>query len=53
MLDDDETTMIGSVIVIEAADREAAETFAAADPYGTAGLFRAVTIRPFRQVIPG
>ncbi len=52
MLADDETTMIGSIIVIEAENREAAETFAASDPYRIAGLFERVTIRPFRQVVP-
>ena len=52
MLADDETTMIGSIIVLAAADRQAAEQFAASDPYGLAGLFAQVTIRPFRQVIP-
>ncbi len=40
----------GSMLVIEAADRAAAEAFAAADPYAQAGLFEATVIRPFRQV---
>ncbi len=40
----------GSLLVIEAADRAAAEAFAAADPYAQAGLFEATVIRPFRQV---
>ena len=53
MLGEDETTMIGSIIVIEAEDRAAADAFAAGDPYGASGLFANVTIRPFRQVIPG
>ncbi len=53
MLADDETTMVGSIIVLEAADRTAADAFAAGDPYGSAGLFANVSIRPFRQVIPG
>ncbi len=52
MLADDEATMIGSIIVLEAADRAAAEMFADSDPYQLAGLFARVTIRPFRQVIP-
>ena len=52
MLDDGESTMIGSIIVIEAQDRTAAQAFADNDPYGHAGLFADVTIRPFRQVIP-
>ena len=51
MLDDDEVTMVGSVIVMDAADREAADEFAAGDPYRQAGLFERVTIRAFKQVI--
>jgi uncharacterized protein YciI len=41
---------IGSLLVIEAADRAEAEAFAAADPYAKAGLFESVAIRPFRSV---
>ncbi|MCS6931865.1 MAG: YciI family protein [Acetobacteraceae bacterium] len=41
---------VGSLLVIEAADRAEAEAFAAADPYAKAGLFESVTIRPFRTV---
>ncbi|XOV83190.1 MAG: YciI family protein [bacterium] len=51
MLAEDETTMIGSIIVIDVADRAAAEAFAAADPYAAAGLFADVTLRAFKQVI--
>ncbi|MDP2087019.1 MAG: YciI family protein [Gemmobacter sp.] len=42
---------IGSLLVIEAADRAEAEAFAAADPYARAGLFESVTIREWRKVI--
>lgn len=41
---------IGSLLVIDAPNREAAEAFAAADPYARAGLFQSVTISPFRLV---
>jgi uncharacterized protein YciI len=41
---------IGSLLVIEAADRAEAEAFATADPYYRAGLFESVQIRPFRAV---
>jgi uncharacterized protein YciI len=51
MLGDDESTMVGSVIVIDVANRAAAEAFAAADPYAAAGLFQHVTLRAFKQVI--
>ncbi len=40
----------GSLLVIDVADRAAAEAFAAADPYAQAGLFESSVIRPFRQV---
>lgn len=40
----------GSLIVLEAADRAAAEAFAAADPYAQAGLFAHVAIHPYRGV---
>jgi uncharacterized protein YciI len=40
----------GSLLVVEAVDRAAAEAFAAADPYAKAGLFESVVIRPFRTV---
>ena len=42
---------VGSLVVIEAADRAAAEAWAAADPYALAGLFAAVEIREWRKVI--
>ena len=40
----------GSLLIVEAPDRAAAEAFAAADPYARAGLFGSVTIRPYRLV---
>ena len=52
MLSDDGTRMIGSIILLEAESLAQAQAFAAGDPYGLAGLFESVTIRPFRQVIP-
>ena len=51
MLSDDAEQMVGSIIVIDVPDRAAANQFAAADPYGQAGLFQSVTLRPFKQVI--
>jgi uncharacterized protein YciI len=52
MLSDDGEAMLGSVLVIEAADRAAAEGFAAGDPYAKAGLFESVTIKAFKKVFP-
>ncbi|NGM23184.1 YciI family protein [Roseomonas stagni] len=40
----------GSLLVVDVADRAAAEAFAAGDPYAKAGLFESVVIRPFRTV---
>jgi uncharacterized protein YciI len=47
---DPEGQPCGSLLVVEAADRAAAEAFAAADPYAKAGLFESVVVRPFRAV---
>ena len=42
----------GSLIVAEFPSLEAAEAWAAADPYATEGVFARVTVKPFRQVLP-
>ena len=52
MLSEDGQAPIGSMLVIEAADRAEAEAFAAGDPYAKAGLFESVTITPFKKVLP-
>ena len=41
---------IGSLLVVDVADRTAAEAFAAGDPYAKAGVFANVTITAFRPV---
>jgi hypothetical protein len=51
LLGDDEAAMVGSLIVLDLADRAAAESFAAGDPYAHAGLFRSVEIRPWKKVL--
>lgn len=45
---DDEGRMAGSMLVIDVADRAAAEAFSAADPYTKAGLWQRVEIRPIK-----
>ena len=40
----------GSLLMVDVADRAEALGFAEADPYGRAGLFESVIIRPYRQV---
>lgn len=44
---DDGTTMIGSLFLIEAETRAAAEAFNAADPFHKAGIWDRVTITGF------
>jgi len=44
LAEDDETTMTGTFLVIEAPDRAAARDFADGDPYARAGLFESVEI---------
>lgn len=48
---DADGAMTGSLVVIDVADRAAAEAWVAGDPYGKAGLFARVTIRPWHRVI--
>jgi len=48
----DDGQPFGSLLIIEAQDRLAAERFAAQDPYAQAGLFERVEITAWRQVFP-
>lgn len=48
----DEGQPYGSLLIIEAQDRLAAERFAAEDPYTKAGLFERVEIIVWRKVFP-
>ncbi len=52
MLDDDQKTMVGSIILIECQNKDEAEAFAEKDPYNLSGLFERVNISAFRQAIP-
>ncbi|WP_323034828.1 YciI family protein [Pararhodobacter sp.] len=47
----DAGTMTGSLVVIDVADKAAAEHWAAADPYALAGLFAKVRIEEWKKVI--
>jgi uncharacterized protein YciI len=49
----DKDEPIGSMLVIEAADKGACEAFVAADPYALAGLFETVIVRPWRFGVGG
>lgn len=42
----------GSLVVAEFASLEAAQQWADADPYGAAGVYARVTVKPFRKVLP-
>lgn len=48
---DDAGGMAGSLLILEVADRAAAEAFNAADPYTLAGLWGSVDIRAFKASI--
>jgi uncharacterized protein YciI len=42
----------GSLIVAEFASLEAAQSWADADPYVSAGVYARVNVRPFKKVLP-
>ena len=42
----------GSLIVAEFASLQAAQEWAAADPYATTGVFRQISVQPFKKVLP-
>jgi uncharacterized protein YciI len=48
---DDAGAATGSLVLIEAADRGAAEMIAANDPYNKAGLFASVDIKAWRWAL--
>ena len=42
----------GSLVIAEFTSLEAAREWADADPYVEAGVYRAVSVKPFRRVLP-
>ncbi len=50
-LSDDGEGVTGSFLMVDMADRAAAEAFAGDDPFAQAGLFQSVEIRRWRKVI--
>lgn len=42
----------GSLVVAEFPSLDAAESWAAADPYMEADVYRSVTVKPFKRVLP-
>ncbi len=51
LLSDDGQAMIGSLLIVQADDRAAAEKILSEDPYRKADLFSSVELRPWRWVI--
>lgn len=51
-VDPGEAGFTGSLIVAEFASLAAAQQWADADPYMTAGVYRDVRVQPFKQVFP-
>ena len=49
LLADDGTTMIGSLFVVDAADRAAVDSFHRDDPFFRAGVWERVEIHPFHK----
>ncbi len=42
----------GSVVIAQFPSLEEARSWAAADPYATAGVFTSITVKPFKRVLP-
>ena len=51
LLSDEDETMMGSLIVIEAENKEEALNWSKNDPYNKAGLFQSVKIYRFKHLI--
>lgn len=50
--DPGEAGFTGSIIIAEFDSLEAAQSWADADPYKAAGVYRQVTVKPFKKVLP-
>ncbi len=50
-LAEDNETMAGSLLIVEAQDIDAARALLASDPYALAGLFQTVEVHPWRWVV--
>ena len=48
----DGEAMIGTLVVLDAADRAAMDKFLADDPYAKAGLFQLVSVHGVKKVFP-
>lgn len=50
--DPGEAGFTGSLVIAEFDSLEAAQAWAGADPYVSAGVYARVTVKPFRKVLP-
>ncbi len=50
--DPGEAGFTGSLVVVDFPSLEEAEDWANADPYVEAGVYRSVTVKPFKKVLP-
>jgi len=48
LLSDDAGKRVGVLVVVEFPDRETLDTFLANEPYNQAGLFKQVSVRPYK-----
>jgi uncharacterized protein YciI len=48
---DDKGTMVGSMIIVDSQDPAKVAEFVENDPYGKAGLFESVTVRPWKVTV--
>jgi len=51
LLDDDGTTAVGSMMIMDFSDRAAAVEFIEQEPFNQAGVFESVVIRAFHPVV--
>jgi hypothetical protein len=49
---DEKDNMMGSLLVLDLADRAAMDAFLKNDPYAKAGLFQSVAVHPVRKAFP-
>jgi len=47
-----EAGFTGSIVIAEFSDLESAQNWANKDPYVTAGVYKAVQVKPFKKVLP-
>jgi len=48
---DEAGEMCGSLVILDVADKAAAESWAENDPYAKAGLFESVTVQAWKKVV--